>query len=72
MNLLQDIHYILKNDLKSTGGHFQPTEGDEDSLERSRNQNSSSQGRPGECSIQAQVTQLIVASSLCRAPRRDL
>ncbi|XP_057357266.1 inactive serine/threonine-protein kinase TEX14 [Manis pentadactyla] len=43
---------------QSIGGHFQPTEGAKDTLERSRNQNTSSQGRPGECSIQAQVTQL--------------
>ncbi|XP_012503893.1 PREDICTED: inactive serine/threonine-protein kinase TEX14 isoform X2 [Propithecus coquereli] len=43
---------------QNTGKQFQPAQGAKDSLERSRNQNTSSQGRPREFSTQAKVTQL--------------
>ncbi|XP_062967443.1 inactive serine/threonine-protein kinase TEX14 isoform X1 [Cynocephalus volans] len=43
---------------QNTGEQFQPTEGAKDSLERSRNQNTSSQGRPRKSSAQTKVTQL--------------
>ncbi|XP_039741684.1 inactive serine/threonine-protein kinase TEX14 isoform X1 [Pteropus medius] len=43
---------------QSTGEQFQPTPGAKDSLERNRNQNTSSQEKPRESSAQAKVTQL--------------
>ncbi|XP_075850547.1 inactive serine/threonine-protein kinase TEX14 [Microcebus murinus] len=42
---------------QNMGKQFQPAQGAKDSLERSRNQNTSSQGRPREFSTQAKVTQ---------------
>ncbi|XP_069337221.1 inactive serine/threonine-protein kinase TEX14 isoform X3 [Eulemur rufifrons] len=46
---------------QNAGKQFQPAQGAKDNLERSRNQNTSSQGRPGEFSTQAKVTQLTSA-----------
>ncbi|XP_060146814.1 inactive serine/threonine-protein kinase TEX14 isoform X5 [Globicephala melas] len=43
---------------QSRGEQFQPTHGAKDSLERNRNQNTSSQGRPRESSAQTRTTQL--------------
>uniref|UniRef100_A0A8C8YIS6 Inactive serine/threonine-protein kinase TEX14 n=1 Tax=Prolemur simus TaxID=1328070 RepID=A0A8C8YIS6_PROSS len=43
---------------QNTGKQFQPAQGAKYNLERSRNQNTSSQGRPGQSSTQAKVTQL--------------
>ncbi|XP_068834505.1 inactive serine/threonine-protein kinase TEX14 isoform X3 [Capricornis sumatraensis] len=43
---------------QSRGEQFQPTHGAKDSLERDRNQNTSSQGRPRESSPQSKPTQL--------------
>ncbi|XP_053425075.1 inactive serine/threonine-protein kinase TEX14 isoform X3 [Nycticebus coucang] len=43
---------------QNTGKQFQPAQEAKDSLERSRNQHTSSQGRPREFSAQAKVTEL--------------
>ncbi|KAM5215995.1 inactive serine/threonine-protein kinase TEX14 isoform 1-T1 [Hipposideros larvatus] len=43
---------------QSTGEQFQLTQGASDSLERNRNQSTSSQGKPRESNAQVQVTQL--------------
>ncbi|XP_043338902.1 inactive serine/threonine-protein kinase TEX14 isoform X3 [Cervus canadensis] len=51
---------------QSGGEQFQPTHGAKDSLERNRNQNTSSQGRPRESSPQSKTTQL--SSALLTVP----
>ncbi|XP_070334645.1 inactive serine/threonine-protein kinase TEX14 isoform X3 [Odocoileus virginianus] len=51
---------------QSGGEQFQPTHGAKDSLERNRNQNTSSQGRPRESSPQSKMTQL--SSALLTMP----
>eukprot|EP00069_Balaena_mysticetus_P000455 bmy_03544T0 len=52
---------------QSRGEQFQPTHGAKDSLERNRNQNTSSQGRPRESSARTRTTQL--RSALLTVPR---
>ncbi|XP_061032366.1 inactive serine/threonine-protein kinase TEX14 isoform X5 [Eubalaena glacialis] len=52
---------------QSRGEQFQPTHGAKDSLERNRNQNTSSQGRPRESSARTRTTQL--SSALLTVPR---
>ncbi|XP_036125180.1 inactive serine/threonine-protein kinase TEX14 isoform X11 [Molossus molossus] len=57
---------------QSPGEQFQPTQGAKDSLERNRNQNTSSQGQPRESSAHAKVTQpncsLFAMSSHLKGP----
>ncbi|XP_059936916.1 inactive serine/threonine-protein kinase TEX14 isoform X2 [Mesoplodon densirostris] len=53
---------------QSRGEQFQPTHGAKDSVERNRNQNTSSQGRPRESSARTRTTQL--SGALLTVPGR--
>ncbi|XP_012664254.1 inactive serine/threonine-protein kinase TEX14 isoform X1 [Otolemur garnettii] len=57
---------------QNTGKQFQPSQEAKDSLERSRNQHTSSQGRPREFNAQAKVTELNSAFSTVSSHQQGL